>query len=188
MPEPSDDRSALDRVFVALDVERLDEADSLLERLDGAMGGCKIGSQLFTAAGPLAIEHALKRGYRVFLDLKYHDIPNTVTGAVREATRLGVFMLNVHASGGAAMMRGRRAQRRKPPATSACSGRSVSASPCSRAWIVGRWRPRWAWREPFTRTCCGWPSGRARRDSTGAWRHRRRSGCSAVRSGVSGSS
>jgi len=59
MPEPSDDRSALDRVFVALDVERLDEADSLLERLDGAMGGCKIGSQLFTAAGPLAIEHAL---------------------------------------------------------------------------------------------------------------------------------
>jgi len=105
MPEPSDDRSALDRVFVALDVERLDEADSLLERLDGAMGGCKIGSQLFTAAGPLAIEHALKRGYRVFLDLKYHDIPNTVTGAVREAARLGVFMLNVHASGGAAMMR-----------------------------------------------------------------------------------
>ena len=96
---------ASDRLLVALDVERLDEADALLDRLEGTIGGCKIGSQLFTAAGPAAIEHALKRGYRVFLALKYHDIPNTVTGAVREATRLGVFMLNVHASGGAAMMR-----------------------------------------------------------------------------------
>ena len=65
----------------------------------------KIGNQLFTAAGPTAIERAHKRGARVFLDLKYHDIPNTVAGAVREATRLGVFMLNVHASGGVAMMR-----------------------------------------------------------------------------------
>ena len=104
MSEPSA-ATVQDRVLVALDVERLDEADALLERLEGTVGGCKIGSQLFTAAGPVAIEHALKRGYRVFLDLKYHDIPNTVTGAVREATRLGVFMLNVHASGGAAMMR-----------------------------------------------------------------------------------
>jgi orotidine-5'-phosphate decarboxylase len=99
MPEPAE------RLFVALDVERLDEAEALLDRLSGVVGGCKIGSQLFTAAGPLAIERALKRGYRVFLDLKYHDIPNTVAGAVREATRLGVFMLNVHASGGLAMLR-----------------------------------------------------------------------------------
>jgi orotidine-5'-phosphate decarboxylase len=96
---------AAERLFVALDVERLDQAEALLDRLAGAVGGCKIGSQLFTAAGPLAIERALKRGFRVFLDLKYHDIPNTVAGAVREATRLGVFMLNVHASGGLAMMR-----------------------------------------------------------------------------------
>ena len=94
-----------DRVYVALDVERLDDADALLDRLTGIVGGCKIGSQLFTAAGPTAIERAVKRGFRVFLDLKYHDIPNTVAGAVREATRLGVFMLNVHASGGVAMMR-----------------------------------------------------------------------------------
>ena len=69
------------------------------------VSGCKIGSQLFTAAGPAAIEAARKRGFRVFLDLKFHDIPNTVGAAVREATRLGVFMLNIHASGGRAMMR-----------------------------------------------------------------------------------
>jgi orotidine-5'-phosphate decarboxylase len=94
-----------DRVFVALDVETLDDAGALLDRLQGAVTGVKIGSQLFTAAGPAAVELALKRGYRVFLDLKFHDIPNTVAGAVRGATRLGVFMLNVHASGGADMMR-----------------------------------------------------------------------------------
>src|SRR5499425_3465299 len=94
-----------DRLLVALDVPSLDEADALLGRLDGIITGCKIGSQLFTAAGPAAVEAARKRGFRVFLDLKYHDIPNTVAGAVREATRLGVFMLNVHASGGAAMLR-----------------------------------------------------------------------------------
>jgi orotidine-5'-phosphate decarboxylase len=93
-----------DRLFVALDVERLEQAEALLERLAGEVGGCKIGNQLFTAAGPVAVERALKRGFRVFLDLKYHDIPNTVAGAVREATRLGVFMVNVHASGGRAML------------------------------------------------------------------------------------
>jgi orotidine-5'-phosphate decarboxylase len=86
-----------DRIFVALDVETLDDASALLDRLDGAVTGVKIGSQLFTAAGPAAVELVHKRGYRVFLDLKFHDIPNTVAGAVRGATRLGVFMLNVHA-------------------------------------------------------------------------------------------
>jgi orotidine-5'-phosphate decarboxylase len=99
MAEPAE------RLFVALDVDRLEDGEALLDRLAGAVGGCKIGSQLFTAAGPVAVERALKRGYRVFLDLKYHDIPNTVAGAVGAATRLGVFMLNVHAAGGAAMMR-----------------------------------------------------------------------------------
>ncbi len=98
-------RDAADQVLVALDVESLDHATTLLDTLSGALTGCKIGSQLFTAAGPAAIEAARKRGFRVFLDLKFHDIPNTVAGAVREATRLGVFMLNVHASGGVKMMR-----------------------------------------------------------------------------------
>src|SRR5438128_6248836 len=97
--------SAADRVLVALDVPSLDEAEALLGRLEGILTGCKIGSQLFTAAGPAAIETARKRGFRVFLDLKFHDIPTTVAAAVREATRLGVFMLDIHASGGVAMMR-----------------------------------------------------------------------------------
>jgi orotidine-5'-phosphate decarboxylase len=97
--------SPAERVLVALDVPSLDEADALLGRLDGVLSGCKIGSQLFTAAGPAAIELARKRGFRVFLDLKFHDIPNTVGAAVREATRHGVFMLNIHASGGLAMAR-----------------------------------------------------------------------------------
>ena len=92
-------------MLVALDVPSLDEAEALLGRLAGILTGCKIGSQLFTAAGPAAIEAARKRGFRVFLDLKFHDIPNTVAAAVREATRLGVFMLNIHASGGLAMAR-----------------------------------------------------------------------------------
>lgn len=97
--------TAADRVLVALDVDSLDDAAALLDRLRGVVTGCKIGSQLFTAAGPAAVELARKRDFRVFLDLKFHDIPNTVAGAVREATRLGVLMLNVHGSGGVAMMR-----------------------------------------------------------------------------------
>jgi orotidine-5'-phosphate decarboxylase len=96
--------SSRDRLFVALDVDTLEAAEALLDRLAGVVAGCKIGSQLYTAAGPAAVERAHKRGLTVFLDLKFHDIPNTVAAAVREATRLGVFMLDVHASGGSAMM------------------------------------------------------------------------------------
>jgi len=99
---PTDPR---DRVIVALDVDTLEAALLLVDRLDGIVTRFKIGSQLFTAAGPSAVEAVRKRGGEVFLDLKYHDIPNTVAGAAREATRLGVFMFNVHASGGLAMMR-----------------------------------------------------------------------------------
>ena len=77
----------------------------MLDRLGDAAPGVKIGNQLFTAAGPAAVERAHKRGCRVFLDLKYHDIPNTAASACAAATRLGVAMLNVHASGGRAMLR-----------------------------------------------------------------------------------
>lgn len=100
-PEPQ----PKDRLIVALDVETLGQADRLIDRLSGVVTAFKVGSQLFTAAGPQAIELVQKRGGRVFLDLKYHDIPSTVAGAVREAARLGVFMLNVHAAGGLAMLK-----------------------------------------------------------------------------------
>ena len=83
---PADPR---DRLIVALDVDSLDSALGLVERLDGIATRFKIGSQLFTAAGPAAVEAVKKRGGEVFLDLKYHDIPNTVAGAAREAARLG---------------------------------------------------------------------------------------------------
>jgi orotidine-5'-phosphate decarboxylase len=95
---------ARDRLIVALDVESLAEAERLMDRLEGLVTRFKVGSQLFTAAGPAAVESVHKRGAEVFLDLKFHDIPNTVAGAAREATRLGVLMFNVHAAGGRAMM------------------------------------------------------------------------------------
>jgi orotidine-5'-phosphate decarboxylase len=98
-------RDARERLIVALDVDTLDAAVALVERLDGLVTRFKIGSQLFTAAGPAAVEAVQKRSGQVFLDLKYHDIPNTVAGAAREAARMGGFMFNVHASGGRAMMR-----------------------------------------------------------------------------------
>jgi orotidine-5'-phosphate decarboxylase len=97
--------AAVDRLIVALDVDDLSAAGGLVERLAGVCRRFKIGSQLFTAAGPAAVEAVRRRGGEVFLDLKFHDIPATVAGAARAAVGLGVFMFNVHASGGTAMMR-----------------------------------------------------------------------------------
>jgi orotidine-5'-phosphate decarboxylase len=105
MPRAPEDRLPQDRLIVALDVDSLDRAATLVDALHGTARRFKIGSQLFTAGGPAAIEMVRKRGGEVFLDLKFHDIPNTVEGAAREAVRLGAFMFNVHASGGRAMMR-----------------------------------------------------------------------------------
>jgi orotidine-5'-phosphate decarboxylase len=92
-------------LIVALDVDTADEARRLASSLAGVAGAVKVGSRLFTAEGPGFVRRLVEEGHRVFLDLKYHDIPNTVAGAVAAATRLGVWMLNVHASGGRDMMR-----------------------------------------------------------------------------------
>lgn len=97
-------RAAAERVIVALDVPTAEEADALLARLDGAVRTVKVGMQLFYAAGPAYIASLKGRGLAVFLDLKGHDIPNTVKGAMESLTRLGVDMVTVHAAGGRAML------------------------------------------------------------------------------------
>ncbi len=93
------------RLIIPLDVPSLPEAAAMARRVAGHVAAVKVGKQLFTAEGPVAIRALHDLGLRVFLDLKYHDIPNTVAGAVEAARALGVWLLNVHASGGGEMMR-----------------------------------------------------------------------------------
>lgn len=93
------------KLIVALDVDTAEQAIRLVEELRDIVGMFKVGSQLFTAAGPALVREIVHSGGRVFLDLKFHDIPNTVAAAAAEATRLGVSIFNVHALGGSEMMR-----------------------------------------------------------------------------------
>ncbi len=97
--------NAKDKLIVALDVDSATHALDLFDALRDVVGMFKIGSQLFTAAGPDVVRQIIAKGGRVFLDLKFHDIPNTVAAAGVEATRLGVSIFNVHASGGAEMLK-----------------------------------------------------------------------------------
>ena len=96
------------RVIVPLDFADAEAALALAARLDPGLCRVKVGQELFTAAGPAVVARLHERGFEVFLDLKFHDIPNTVAGACRAAARLGVWMVNVHASGGEAMLRAAR--------------------------------------------------------------------------------
>ena len=110
MPDP--------RIIVALDYPEAAPALDLVARLEPALCRLKVGKELFTAAGPQLVEQLVQRGFEVFLDLKFHDIPNTVAQACKAASALGVWMVNVHALGGRRMMEAAReavAQAAKPP-------------------------------------------------------------------------
>lgn len=92
------------RIIVALDCGDAEPALALASRLDSRLCRLKVGKELYTAAGPRLVERLMNQGFEVFLDLKFHDIPNTVAGACRAAAALGVWMVNVHALGGRAML------------------------------------------------------------------------------------
>lgn len=96
MPDP--------RIIVALDYSSADEALQLVNRLDPGLCRLKVGKELFTASGPQLVEILMTKGFDVFLDLKFHDIPNTVANACKAAAKLGVWMVNVHALGGRKML------------------------------------------------------------------------------------
>ena len=95
----------MDKLIVALDVDTPDQALDLVTDLRDVAGMFKIGSQLFTLAGPRIVKDVIASGAKVFLDLKFHDIPHQVAGAARSAAQLGVSLFTLHASGGAEMMR-----------------------------------------------------------------------------------
>src|SRR5437867_6500437 len=97
--------SPRERLIVALDVSSSAEAQEIVSSLGDSVRTYKVGMQLYTAEGPQIVRELVASGKKIFLDLKYHDIPNTVASAVREAAQLGVSMLTVHASGGEKMLR-----------------------------------------------------------------------------------
>ena len=96
--------NANDRIIAALDVPTADEAREIIEELRGEIGAFKVGLQLFTAAGASFVREIVSRDIKIFLDVKFHDIPNTVAKAAVEVARLGVWMFNIHALGGSEMM------------------------------------------------------------------------------------
>ena len=98
-------RMELPKIYVALDYQSASDADALIEQLPSGKVGLKVGKELFTSAGPQWVSSLVEKGFSIFLDLKFHDIPNTVAKAVTAAAKLGVDVVNVHASGGSRMMK-----------------------------------------------------------------------------------
>lgn len=129
------------RVIVALDFPDTGQALALASRLEPALCRVKVGKELYTAAGPSIVESLVKSGFSVFLDLKYHDIPNTVGAACAAAARLGVWLMNVHALGGCAMMEAARdalARLQAPPRLIAVTVlTSMGASEMERVGLSG---------------------------------------------------
>lgn len=114
------------RIIVALDFADPGDAIALVDRLDPSACALKVGKELFVMAGPEPVRRMIDRGFRVFLDLKFHDIPNTVAQACAAATRLGVWMLNVHAAGGRAML----------AAARGAVARAAAERNASRPWLI----------------------------------------------------
>ena len=100
--------NVIPKLFIAIDQNDISRAKKLIQKLPPEICGIKVGKELFTTAGPQLVESLVKLGFGVFLDLKFHDIPTTVGKACEAASRLGVWMLNVHASGGRDMMQAAR--------------------------------------------------------------------------------
>jgi len=105
MVYPVSMQTARDRLIVALDVANAEKAHTLMQQLGESVCFYKVGKELFTAEGPSVVHNLIAAGKKVFLDLKFHDIPNTVAGSVRTAASLGVSLLTVHAGGGSKMLR-----------------------------------------------------------------------------------
>jgi orotidine-5'-phosphate decarboxylase len=129
------------QVIVALDFASADTALAFATRLRPQSCRLKVGKELFTAAGPVLIEKLARRGFDIFLDLKFHDIPNTVAGACKAAARLGVWMLNVHALGGRAMLEAARdavaASRPRPKLIAVTLLTSMAARDLAEVGIAG---------------------------------------------------
>ena len=104
MTQTQIEKNAISPIVVALDYPTQQQAIDMAKQLDPNLCRVKVGKELFTSAGPAVIEQLHKLNFDVFLDLKFHDIPNTCAGAVAAAAELGVWMVNVHASGGERMM------------------------------------------------------------------------------------
>jgi orotidine-5'-phosphate decarboxylase len=132
------------RLIVALDVSSAREAQKIVHTLGSAVSVYKVGNQLFTAEGPGIVRELVQSGKAVFLDLKFHDIPNTVAGGVRSAAAMGASMLTVHAAGGSAMLRAAMeaaCQGNKPPMVLAVTVlTSLSDADLQETGVAGRTR------------------------------------------------